>query len=223
MADPLLSARNIVLDYGPNRALDGITFDVQPGEVVALVGPSGSGKTSLLHCLSGLIPPDAGEVYFKGNAINCLPERSRDRLRREEFGFVFQFGELVPELTLIENVALPLRLRGEKRVLAERSAHEQLARLGIGHLGSRRVGEVSGGELQRAAIARALVHRPSVVFADEPTGALDEDNRALVLLELLDAARESSAAVLLVTHAMSLAERADRRISISGGRLAPIQ
>ena len=221
MPEPLLSARDIVLEYGPNRALDGITLDVQPGEVVALVGPSGSGKTSLLHCLSGLIRPDSGRVWFRGQGIDSLPERSRDRLRREEFGFVFQFGELVPELTIVENVALPLRLQGATRAVAERRALEQLALLGVGPLGPRRVGEVSGGEMQRAAIARALVHRPSVVFADEPTGALDEDNRELVLLELLKAATESHAAVVLVTHAMSLARRADRRVAIAGGRLEP--
>lgn len=221
MPDPLLAAHDVVLDYGRNRVLDGITLEIEPGEVLALAGPSGSGKTSLLLCLSGLIRPDAGTVLFKGQAINSLPERARDRLRREEFGFVFQFGELVPELTIIENVALPLRLQGQKRASAQRRAMEQLDLLGVGHLASRRVGEVSGGEMQRSAIARALVHRPSVVFADEPTGALDEDNQELVLLELLKVAAQSDAAVVLVTHAMSLARRADRCVSISGGQLQP--
>lgn len=223
MSAPLLFAQELVLDYGRTRALDGITLAVEPGELLALVGPSGSGKTSLLHCLSGMIRPDAGRILFKGQAVESLPERSRDRLRREEFGFVFQFGELVPELTIVENVALPLRLQGEKRKSAERRAVDQLDLLGVGHLGARRVGEVSGGEMQRAAIARALVHRPSIVFADEPTGALDEENRELVLLELLKAATESAAAVVLVTHEMSLAGRAGRRISMAAGRLEPNQ
>lgn len=218
---PLLSAQGLVLDYGRTRALDGITLAIEPGEVVALVGPSGSGKTSLLHCLSGLIRPDAGRILFKSQAIESLPERGRDRLRREAFGFVFQFGELVPELTIIENVALPLRLQGEKRPGAEQRALEQLDLFGIGHLKSRRVGEVSGGEMQRAAIARALVHKPAVLFADEPTGALDEENREVVLLELLKAATESDTAVVLVTHAMSLARRAGRRVQIADGRLEP--
>ena len=220
VSDDVLSAADLVLSYGRDRVLDGVCLDVPPGQVVAVVGPSGSGKTSLLHCLSGLLRPDSGTVGLEGTTISALRERDRDRLRRERFGFVFQFGDLVPELTVLENVALPLRLLGRARPDAEYLAGQQLERLGVGHLAPRGVGEVSGGEMQRAAIARALVHHPAVIFADEPTGALDEENRDRVLDELLAAARETGAAVVLVTHARTLARRADRVVAMAAGRLA---
>ncbi|WP_110945793.1 ABC transporter ATP-binding protein [Streptomyces avicenniae] len=192
---------------------------VDPGEVVGVVGASGSGKTTLLHCLSGLLTPERGSVLFRDQPIESMPVGRRDELRRSHFGFVFQFGDLVPELSLVDNVSLPLRLQGVRAAEARRGATRQLEALGIGHLGSRTVGEVSGGELQRAAIARALVHRPDVVFADEPTGALDDANSEVVFALLLEQAREHGASVLLVTHDRHLAARADRQVTLAGGRL----
>jgi putative ABC transport system ATP-binding protein len=197
-----------------------VSIDVGPGEVVAVTGPSGAGKSTLLHCLGGLLRPTGGEVLLEGREIQHLPERALSRIRRENFGFVLQFGELVVELTVRENVELPLRLVGVERREARRRAEEMLARLDITELAGRRVYEVSGGQAQRVAVGRALVHRPRVVFADEPTGALDAANAGLVLNELLTLAREQSTAVLLVTHDREVALTADRCIEMRDGALA---
>jgi putative ABC transport system ATP-binding protein len=220
VTDPVVWARGLGLRYGPSPALHDVTLGVRAREVVAFVGPSGSGKTTLLLCLCGLLLPDEGTVGFGETTLNALSERDRDRLRRKSFGFVFQFGDLVPELTIGENVALPLRLQGITRRDSARRAVEQLEVLGIGHLANRRVGEVSGGEMQRAAISRALVHQPAVVFADEPTGALDEDNRDLVLDQLLIAAATAGTAVALVTHDRSIASRAERIVTLRNGTVS---
>ncbi|MEU9004026.1 ABC transporter ATP-binding protein [Streptomyces sp. NPDC048551] len=217
-AGTLLSATGLHKVYGPTKALDGAGFSIHPGEVVAVMGPSGSGKSTLLHCLAGIVPPDSGTITYAGRELSAMNDAERSALRRSEFGFVFQFGQLVPELTCVENVALPLRLTGVKRKQAERSALEWMERLQVEDLGSKRPGEVSGGQGQRVAVARALVTRPRVIFADEPTGALDSLNGELVMQLLTEAARSANAAVVLVTHETRVAAYSDREIVVRDGK-----
>jgi len=222
-AEPVLAARDLRKTFGTTAALAGVTFEVTPGEVVAVMGPSGSGKSTLLHCLAGLLRPDAGEVVFDGRRVDQLSERERSALRLHRFGFVFQFGELVPELTLLENVALPVRLtRRAGRRTAARRAQEALAALGVGEVADRRAAEVSGGQAQRAAVARALVHDPAVVFADEPTGALDTVAGEQVLEALVGMARDRGTAVVLVTHEPRVAAYAQREVVLRDGRVAAV-
>jgi putative ABC transport system ATP-binding protein len=219
--EPLLTATDLHLSFGQTRALAGASVQIRPGEVVALLGPSGSGKSTLLHCLAGILRPDAGEVRYRGARLDDRTDDARSRLRRDDFGFVFQFGSLVPELTALENVALPLRLAGSRRRPAEDRARAWLERLGVPAVADQRPGEMSGGQGQRVAVARALVGGPRVVFADEPTGALDSFNGELVMDELIAAAREQGAAVVLVTHETRVAAYADREVVLRDGCLAP--
>lgn len=213
----VLTARDIHLSYGSAKALTGASLDVRYGEVLALVGPSGSGKSSLLHCMAGLLRPEHGEIRFAGDRIDDLNDKQCSALRRRAFGFVFQFGSLVPELSALENVALPLRLLGQRQRKAEATARDWLEHLNLMDLGQRRPGQLSGGQGQRVAIARALIALPQVVFADEPTGALDRANSDLVADTLLRAARERGTAVVLVTHDLALAARADRQLCLKDG------
>ncbi|GAA2304377.1 ABC transporter ATP-binding protein [Streptomyces caniferus] len=215
----LLAAEGLCKTYGETPALDGVEFSIHPGEVVAVMGPSGSGKSTLLHCLAGIIAPDAGTVHYGPHSLTALSDAQRSALRRTDFGFVFQFGQLVPELTALENVALPLRLNGTKRKEAERQAREWLERLEVEKVQDRRPGEISGGQGQRIAVARALATRPRVVFADEPTGALDSLNGERVLTLLTDAARDTNAAVVLVTHEARVAAYSDREIVVRDGKV----
>ncbi|MFJ3907402.1 putative ABC transport system ATP-binding protein [Streptomyces sp. 2132.2] len=217
-AGTLLCATGLRKTYGSTAALDGADFSIHPGEVVAVMGPSGSGKSTLLHCLAGIVPPDSGTITYAGRELSAMNDAERSALRRGDFGFVFQFGQLVPELTCVENVALPLRLTGVKRKQAERTALEWMARLEVAELGRKRPGEVSGGQGQRVAVARALVTRPRVLFADEPTGALDSLNGELVMQLLTEAARSANAAVVLVTHETRVAAYSDREIVVRDGR-----
>jgi putative ABC transport system ATP-binding protein len=217
-AGSLLSAHGLHKAYGPTPALDGAEFSIHPGEVVAVMGPSGSGKSTLLHCLAGIVRPDEGTVRYAGRALSELPDRERSALRRREFGFVFQFGQLVPELTCLENVALPLRLTGVKRKDAEARALAWLERLEVDTVRGQRPGQVSGGQGQRVAVARALVAEPRVVFADEPTGALDSLNGERVMQLLTEAARETRAAVVLVTHEARVAAYSDREVVVRDGK-----
>lgn len=217
----MLSANDLALRYGATVALASADATVAPGEVVAFTGPSGSGKTSLLYCLSGLIRPDSGAIEFDGAQVHRLSDRERSDLRRTRFGFVFQFAELVPELTLRENIELPLELnRADRRARRERAA-ELIDRFGLSECAGRRPASVSGGQAQRAAVARALAHRPAVVFADEPTGSLDAENGAVVLEAMLDSARADGTAVALVTHSELVAAKADRVIAVRDGRTSP--
>jgi len=188
------------------------------------MGPSGSGKSTLLHCLAGIVRPDSGAVHYAGRELSALPDRARSALRRSDFGFVFQFGQLVPELTCLENVALPLRLDGTRRGPAEKLAKSWLERMEVEDTAGKRPGEVSGGQGQRVAVARALVTGPRVVFADEPTGALDSLGGERVMRLLTEAARESGAAVLLVTHEPRVAAYSHREILVRDGKTqgAPI-
>ncbi|MFD3655123.1 ABC transporter ATP-binding protein [Streptomyces sp. 24-1644] len=214
----LLDARDLRKTYGPTPALDGASFSIHPGEVVAVMGPSGSGKSTLLHCLGGIVTPDSGTITYDGRELSTLSDAERSALRRSEFGFVFQFGQLVPELTCVENVALPLRLNGVKRKEAEREALGWMERLQVDDLRQKRPGEVSGGQGQRVAVARALAAGPRVLFADEPTGALDSLNGELVMELLTDAARSSGTAVVLVTHEARVAAYSDREIVVRDGK-----
>ncbi|MFC5910060.1 ABC transporter ATP-binding protein [Streptacidiphilus monticola] len=217
-ATPLLSAAGLHKSYGPTPALAGADFAISAGEIVAVMGPSGSGKSTLLHCLAGIVKPDSGAVQYAGQVLSDLSDARRSALRRSDFGFVFQFGQLVPELTCLENVALPLRLAGAKRREAEARAAEWLDRLEVRELAAKRPGEVSGGQGQRVAIARSLATRPRVVFADEPTGALDSLNGERVMQLLTAAARDTSAAVVLVTHEARVAAWSDREVVVRDGR-----
>lgn len=219
MNQPVVVGRNISKSFGKNTVLVDVNIEVFPGEIVALMGPSGSGKSTLMHLLAGLLPPDNGTVELGGILLGPLSEARRSRLRLTKMGFVFQFGDLVPELTLGENVQLPLRAAGKGKRYARTMSHQTMEALGIGHLAHKRTSEVSGGEAQRAAVARALVHQPAVVFADEPTGSLDTLAGELVLEQLTNAARERGAAVLLVTHEAKVAAWADREITLLDGKV----
>ncbi|KUF13003.1 MULTISPECIES: ABC transporter ATP-binding protein [Streptomyces] len=217
-AGSLLTADGLRKVYGPTTALDGADFSIHPGEVVAVMGPSGSGKSTLLHCLAGIVRPDAGEITYNGQRLTGMNDAALSALRRSEFGFVFQFGQLVPELTCLENVALPLRLNGAKRKDAERTALTWMERLEVDDVRDKRPGQASGGQGQRVAVARALVTSPRVLFADEPTGALDSLNGERVMELLTDAARSTNAAVVLVTHETRVAAYSDREIVVRDGK-----
>ncbi|MBH5336754.1 ABC transporter ATP-binding protein [Streptomyces pactum] len=217
-AGSLLVAEGLRKSYGPTPALDGADFSIHAGEVVAVMGPSGSGKSTLLHCLAGIVRPDAGSVRYGGQELSTLSDARRSALRRGEFGFVFQFGQLVPELTCLENTALPLRLNGVRRKDAEARAAQWLERLEVAAIADRRPGEVSGGQGQRVAVARSLVTGPRVLFADEPTGALDSLNGERVMQLLTDAARDANAAVVLVTHEPRVAAYSDREVVVRDGK-----
>ncbi|BCJ62751.1 ABC transporter ATP-binding protein [Micromonospora endophytica] len=216
--EPLLVADQLTKSFGSTVALDRAAMGVAAGEVVAVMGPSGSGKSTLLHCLAGIVTPDSGQVRYQGREVTAMSDTERSALRRGEFGFVFQFGQLVPELTCLENVALPLRLNRLGRRAAERRAVEWLERLEVAEVAGNRPGEVSGGQGQRVAVARALVTAPKVIFADEPTGALDSLNGEQVMRLLTDSARHSGAAVVLVTHEARVAAYSDREVVVRDGR-----
>ncbi|MFE6613754.1 ABC transporter ATP-binding protein [Amycolatopsis sp. NPDC057786] len=218
METPLLHGLGLEKAFGPNQALAGAGLTLEAGEIVAIMGPSGSGKSTLLHCLSGILRPDAGQVLFRGRDLASMSDTERSALRRTEFGFVFQFGQLVPELSCLENVALPLRLGGMKRRPAERIARTWLDRLAVGDVDDSTPGQVSGGQSQRVAMARALITEPSVVFADEPTGALDTLSGELVMRLLSETAKQTDAAVVLVTHEARVAAYSDREVIVRDGR-----
>ncbi|MDX3076856.1 ABC transporter ATP-binding protein [Streptomyces sp. NPDC088354] len=215
---PLLTATDLHKTFGSTPALTGADFSVRPGESVAVMGPSGSGKSTLLHCLAGIVLPDAGTITYDGREVSAMKDAERSALRRADFGFVFQFGQLVPELTCAENVALPLRLGGTPRGKAARAASEWLRRLEVADVADRRPGAISGGQGQRVAVARALVTRPRVLFTDEPTGALDSLNGERVMDALTAAARDTGAAVVLVTHEARVAAWSDREVVVRDGR-----
>ena len=240
---PIIIANNLVMDYSarrvaPNRsmqpsmgtltrtapALDNVSFRLNAGDTVAIMGPSGSGKSTLLHILAGIDLPTSGQVtYYARN--NCayelthISDQDRTMLRRNAFGFVFQSGQLLPELPAVENIALPLMLGGTDYAQATDIAMLWLERLGLKHLASHRPGEMSGGQMQRVAIARALATNPSVVFADEPTGALDQATGREVMGILMDAARANGSAVVVVTHDPNVAAFCDRTVTMCDGRL----
>jgi putative ABC transport system ATP-binding protein len=211
-------SRHYATPAGLVRALDGISLEVEPGSSLAITGPSGCGKSTLLGLIGGLEAPTAGRVWAAGRELSSLPERRRARLRREDLGLVFQSDNLQPFLTAVENVGLQLSLRGARD--GYERCHEALANLGLAAQAHRLPDQLSGGERQRVAVARALIHRPSVILADEPTGALDAENSATVIELLVAAQREMGATLVVVTHDPGVAGRMDRIIGLRDGRLA---
>ena len=221
MHDPRLSGRGLVKRYGPTTALAGVDVDLGEGESLAIMGPSGAGKSTLLHVLAGILVPDAGEVRLRGRRVDGLSERERSLLRRGRYGFVFQHGQLLSELTALENVAIASMLDGEPRASAEQLAAQWLATLGAAAERDRRPGEMSGGQAQRVAVARALVTAPDVVFADEPTGSLDQVTGHEVMRILVESTRAVGASLVVVTHDPGVASWCDRRVDMRDGLVAP--
>ncbi|MGW3119075.1 ABC transporter ATP-binding protein [Streptomyces sp. NPDC001107] len=219
---PLLAARDLTKAHGRTEALRGASVELRAGEILAVTGTSGSGKSTLLHCLAGIVRPDAGSVTYDGQRLDQLPQKRLSELRRTAFGVVFQFGQLIPELTALDNVALPLMLAGAARKDAQSAAGEWLERFGVRGQEALRPGEMSGGQAQRTALARALVTGPEVVFADEPTGALDSLATEQVMTALVHTAREAGTAVLLITHDAQVAAYADREVRLSDGVVLPV-
>ena len=214
----VLEAKGVQRSFGATPALRGVDLAVAGGEVLAIMGPSGSGKSTLLHCMAGILQPDAGEVRLDGRRIDDLSEHDRTELRRRDFGFLFQFGQLVPELSAIENVALPLLLGKRRRAEALAEAGPWFEQLGIAELEGRRPGELSGGEAQRVALARAMVTKPRVLFADEPAGSLDSLAGERVMDLMVDTARAGGTTIVLVTHEPRIAAYADREVIVRDGR-----
>lgn len=216
---PSASLEDVTVSYGDEVVLRGVDLAVRAGESLALTGPSGSGKSSLLLVLAGLLRPTAGRVRLLGKLLDLDRPEQVARTRRDEIGIVFQFGELVPQLSLVENVALPLRLAGQGRRAAESLARERLADLGVLSAADRSPDQASGGQVQRAAIARAVIHGPSIVLADEPTGSLGIDHSGVVADLLFETVRSSGAALVIATHEAGLAARADRSMIIGGRQI----
>src|SRR6266704_6651382 len=218
----IVEARDLMKSFGETPALRGASLTVRQGEIVAVMGPSGSGKSTLLHCLAGILVPEEGEVWFGGRRLDTLSDDRRSALRRDRFGFVFQSGQLVPELTAEENVALPLLLSCMRRGPAMAAARTWFPTLGLDGLESRRSGELSGGQAQRVALARGLVAEPEVLFADEPTGALDSMSGELVMNLLVSAARQQGTTVVVVTHDPRVADYADREVVVRDGKVSTL-
>lgn len=215
----LISARGLEKHHGQTHALRGVDVSIYQGEIVAVMGPSGSGKSTLLHCLAGVIIPDTGQVHVGETAVSELGEDRRSHFRLTQLGFVFQFGQLLPELSAEDNVALPLMLAGTSRAKALPRAHSWLERLGLDGLEHRLPAELSGGQAQRVALARALVNDPAVLFADEPTGALDSLTAEKVMTTLTELARSTGTTLVIVTHDARVASYSDRAIFIRDGRV----
>jgi putative ABC transport system ATP-binding protein len=218
----LIEARDLELSFGATPALRGASLAADAGEMLAVMGPSGSGTSTLLYCLAGILQPSAGEVWFGGRRIDTLGETERSALRRDRFGFVFQSGQLVPELSAVENVALPLLLGGMRRASALAQARPWFDRLGLDGLEGRRSGELSGGQAQRVALARGLIKAPDVLFADEPTGSLDSLTGEQVMGLLTAAARDQGSTVILVTHEPRVAAYARREVIVRDGRVSSL-
>ena len=220
----IMRARGLEMSFGQTHALRGVDLDVAAGEVLAVTGPSGSGKSTLLHVMAGVLVPDAGRVDYHGadttQDIAALDEAARSRLRLKEFGFIFQFGQLLPDLSALDNVTIPLLLARVPRRQALERAREQLAALGLdGHEGKLPT-QLSGGQAQRVAVARALVTRPRILFADEPTGALDSLAAEQTMQALTSATRAAHAALVIITHDPRTAAYADREVVVRDGRLS---
>jgi putative ABC transport system ATP-binding protein len=216
----VLAGHGLMKKYGSTTALAGVDIEVHERDSLAIMGPSGSGKSTLLHTLAGIVRPDGGEVLLRGERLDRLGENRLSALRRKRFGFVFQSGQLLPELPSEENVALPLMLEGIPRKQAVERARRWFAPLGLDGLAHRRPGQLSGGQAQRVAIARALAVEPDVVFADEPTGALDQATGTEVVRLLTSVTREQGAALVMVTHDADVAAHCDRVLQVRDGRIS---
>lgn len=212
-----LCIRDITKSYNSAPVLTGISLTIEPGETVAVMGPSGSGKSTLLHCMSGVLLPDDGDVIYGDTKVNSLSDADRSALRLHDFGFVFQDGQLLPELTARENVALPMILQGKKRSTSLALADDVLGRLGLKDLTRRRPGQMSGGQAQRVAIARAMAGEPGVIFADEPTGALDQSTGHEVMQQLTALVEQTGTTLVMVTHDVKVADWCRRRVEIRDG------
>ncbi len=225
MTNPVLDCRGVVRRFNEGAStlvvLHGVDLKVQPAERVAIIGTSGSGKTTLLQIMGGLDEPDEGEVFINGEAMHGTDESAKGDLRNRNVGFVYQFHHLLPEFTAEENVAMPLMIRREPKATAILQARELLGRVGLGGRLNHKPGELSGGERQRAAVARALITRPQLVLADEPTGNLDAGNGAHVLNLMLELNRELKTSLVIVTHDHSIAARMDRILLLEDGTLKP--
>lgn len=219
MDEVIISAKDIKKAYGKTHALRGASLEVKKGEVLAIMGPSGSGKSTLLHSLAAIISVDSGEIRLNGKRIDKLPDDKRSILRRTMFGFVFQFGQLVPELTVEDNVALPLLLNKKDKKEAYKKAKRWIAEVGLSGKENNLPGELSGGQAQRIAIARAMVIEPQILFADEPTGSLDTFNSEKVMELFIKTAKEHGTTVIMVTHEPSIAAYADREIVVRDGKI----
>lgn len=214
----IIEAKNIKKAFGKKTlALRGASLSVEPGEVVAVMGPSGSGKSTLLHCLAGILKIDSGEVLFEGENIGKMSDKKRNQLRREKFGFVFQFSQLVPELTALDNVALPLLINGVNKTEAYAKARTWLKKVGVEAVADQIPGELSGGQAQRVAVARAMVIEPKILFADEPTGSLDSLNSEKVMDLFIKTVKEVGTTVIMVTHEPTIAAYADRSVIVRDG------
>ncbi|HEY8093930.1 MAG TPA: ABC transporter ATP-binding protein [Acidimicrobiales bacterium] len=211
-------SRHYTTPAGIVRAVDGVSFDVPPGRNIAITGPSGCGKSTLLGLIGALDRPTSGRIVVGGHELSSLPERDRARVRREELGLVFQSDNLLPFLTAHENVCLQLSLTGAPEV--DDRSRELLELLGVAECAEKLPDQLSGGQRQRVAVARALVHRPRVVLADEPTGSLDDESSAILMDLLLAVQREAGSTLVVVTHDLAAAGRLDRTIRIHDGRLA---
>ncbi len=224
--ETVISCRNLAKTYSEGKLVtpvfEGLDLSVVKGETVAIVGASGAGKSTLLHLLGGLDSATSGEVVVAGQVISSLPEKARGQLRNRALGFIYQFHHLLPEFTALENVMMPLMIRGDAPGKAMLPAQALLERVGLGHRLDHKPGELSGGERQRAAVARALVTRPACVLGDEPTGNLDEKTAASVFELLLELNREVGTALVMVTHDRRLARKLDRTLELTQGRLQPL-
>ena len=219
----IMRARGLEMSFGQTHALRGVDLDILAGEVLAVTGPSGSGKSTLLHVMAGVLVPDAGRVDYHGSDttqdIAALDEAARSRLRLKEFGFIFQFGQLLPDLSALDNVTIPLLLAGTPRRPALAQARETLGELGLSEHLDKRPTQLSGGQAQRAAVARALVSNPRLVFADEPTGSLDSLAAERTMEVLLASVRSRGASLVIITHDARIAAYADREVTVRDGRI----
>ncbi|CCX43890.1 aBC transporter ATP-binding protein [Prevotella sp. CAG:1031] len=217
----MIEVRDIVKSYDKLRVLDGVSLDIGRGEIVAVTGPSGAGKTTLLQIVGSLERADSGSVSYEGTRLETLGEKELARFRNVNIGFIFQFHQLLPEFTLLENVEMPALIGGRSRAEARRRAMELIEYLGLGDRTTHKPSQLSGGERQRAAVARALVNNPRVVLADEPTGSLDSRNRAELHRLFFDLRRDMGHTFVIVTHDENLAADADRIIRLTDGHIAP--
>lgn len=218
-AAAVVELAGVYVSYGADPALRGIDLQIAAGEQVAVMGPSGCGKSTLLHVLAGVLVPDEGSLRVLGEDLGVLRDKDRAQLRLARMGMVFQFGDLIGELTLRENLSLPLQLLGGRPAQIRVAVEAMLERLGLGEVADRRAAQVSGGQAQRAAVGRALVHQPSLLLADEPTGALDTVAADTVLEALMQTVAEQGTTLVVVTHDNRVAAHLDRLVSMRDGEL----